>query len=211
MLEQRAHLGFDARQIVGMHTLAPEIGVVEIFARRIAEQPRDVVADKGRSEIALGLEAIDDRGRGIEQPGQAVRGRSFDLGHVPVFFLQVFALCVGQDSFDDIRHLFGSGAVAQHLSKRCRRNLGVFSRGRHASVVRDTVKARAEQAVCKRSFRGGSPVSMAQPYVTLRNSCEGLKSPSENLERRPKAWLRTNYPGPRAEARGPGNRAAQAP
>jgi hypothetical protein len=49
-----------------MHALAPELGIVEIFAGGIAEQPCDVVADEGRRELALGLETIDHRRRGIE-------------------------------------------------------------------------------------------------------------------------------------------------
>ena len=61
-LEQHVHLGFDARQILRVHPLAPEIRVLEIFGCGVAEQPRDVFADEGRREIALGLEAVDHRG-----------------------------------------------------------------------------------------------------------------------------------------------------
>ena len=55
--------------------------------------------------------------------------------------------------------------------------------------MRDTVRAEQNRLFAGNLFRDDSPVSMAQPYGTLRNSCEGLKSPSENLERGPKAWL----------------------
>jgi hypothetical protein len=58
-LEQIADLGLDPREIFGVHALAPEIGIVEIFADGIAEQARDVVADEDRREIVLGLEAVD--------------------------------------------------------------------------------------------------------------------------------------------------------
>ena len=125
--EQHVHLGFDARQILGMHPLAPEIRIFEIFGSRVAEQPRDVLADEGRREIALGLEAVDHRGRGIEQPGEPRRGRGFDLGDMLTLGLVVLARCVGQDTLEDIGHFAGIGAGLEHLIKRGGGFLGVFS------------------------------------------------------------------------------------
>jgi hypothetical protein len=66
--EEAAHFRFDPRKVVGMDVAAPEIRVVEIFLRRIAEKPGDVVADISRRKVALGLEAVDDGGGRIEQP-----------------------------------------------------------------------------------------------------------------------------------------------
>ncbi len=65
--EEAAHFRLDPREVVGMDMAAPEIGVVEIVLRGVAEEPGDVLADIGRRKIALGLEAVDDGGRGIEQ------------------------------------------------------------------------------------------------------------------------------------------------
>lgn len=60
-LEQIVHLGLDPLEVVGVNVLAPEVRIVEIFAWGIAEEPRDVVADGRRGEIAFGLEAVDHR------------------------------------------------------------------------------------------------------------------------------------------------------
>jgi hypothetical protein len=38
-----------------MHVVAPEIGVLEIFFRAIAEQPFDILADEGRGVVVLPL------------------------------------------------------------------------------------------------------------------------------------------------------------
>jgi hypothetical protein len=38
---------------------------------------------------------------------------------------------VGQDTLDDVRHFSRIGAGPQHLAKRHRSNLGVFSGGGH--------------------------------------------------------------------------------
>ena len=126
-LEEYVHLGLDTRKVVRMHALAPEIRIVEIFAGGIAEQPRDVVADEGRREIAPGLEAVDHRRRGIEQPGQPGRCRGFDLSQILTLFVFALTRCVGQDTLDDFGHFSGVSAVSQHFTKGGGSNLGVFS------------------------------------------------------------------------------------
>ncbi|MFO7477299.1 MAG: hypothetical protein R6X03_02935 [Methyloceanibacter sp.] len=130
-LEQCAHLGLEARQVIGVHALTPEIGVVEIFTGRVAEQPRDILADEGRREIALGFETVDHRRGGIEQPGQSGRCGGLDLDHMTALLFLLLAVCVGQNTLDDIRNPAGIVAVPQHLSKRRGSDLGGFSRGRH--------------------------------------------------------------------------------
>jgi hypothetical protein len=140
-LEQLVHLGFDARQILRMHPLAPEIRVFEIFGRGITEQPRNVLADKGRREIALGLEAVDHRGRGIEQPGEPRCRRGFDVSDVQTLVFVMFACCVRQDTLNDIGHFAGIGAGLQHLTKRGGSFLSVFSGG-HGAIMSFEVKRR---------------------------------------------------------------------
>src|SRR5262245_7244818 len=54
---------FDADEIVRMDPLAPKERILEVFGRCVAEHSADIVADKGRREIATGFEAVDDRGR----------------------------------------------------------------------------------------------------------------------------------------------------
>jgi hypothetical protein len=127
LFEQGVHFALDARKIIGMHALTPEIRVFEIFASGISEQPHDVLADKARREIALCLEAIDYRRRGFEQPGQSGRGRSFDFSQMLALVLVSLARRVGQDTLEDIGHFARIGAGWQHFTKRRGSNLGVFS------------------------------------------------------------------------------------
>jgi hypothetical protein len=133
-LEQYVHLGFDTRQILRMHPLAPEIRVVEIFGSRVAEQPRDVLADEGRGKIAPSPRSCRSRRVRIEQPGEARRGRGFDVGDMPALFFVVLAGCVGQDTLDDIGNGAGIGAGSQHFIKRGGGFLGVFSGRGHGRV-----------------------------------------------------------------------------
>lgn len=55
-LEQLALLGLDGGQVLGVDVVAPEIGVLQIFLRAVAEQPLDVLADEGRRVVVLRLE-----------------------------------------------------------------------------------------------------------------------------------------------------------
>ena len=121
-----------------MHALAPEIRIVEIFARGIAEQPRDVLADEGRREIALGLEAIDHRRRGIEQPGQSGRGRSLDFSQMLALVLVLLARRVGQDTLDDIGHFarIGAGLAAFYQAPRQQSRRIFWTRSLRDRVVR---------------------------------------------------------------------------
>ena len=61
ILEECGYYLFDPGQIVGMHTLAPEGGIFQIFGWRVAEHVDNIVADEGRRKIAGGLEAVDHR------------------------------------------------------------------------------------------------------------------------------------------------------
>ena len=73
-LEQECLLGLHGCHVVGMHPGAPELGILEIFVGAIAEQALDILADECRGIVAARLEAVDHRGRGIEQKGQALPG-----------------------------------------------------------------------------------------------------------------------------------------
>jgi hypothetical protein len=131
VLEQARHLTLDLRKVLGVNALAPEVGIVQIFAWGVAEQPLDIGADEGRGEVASGLEAIDHGGRGIEQLRKPLLGSGLDLGHMLPFFFLVLARRLGQDTLDDVGYAFGIGAGWQHFTKRRRCNLGVFSRRCH--------------------------------------------------------------------------------
>jgi hypothetical protein len=66
-LEQPRLLGFDGGEILRMDVVAPEIGMLEIFFRAIAEQPLDVLADEARRVVAARFEAIDHSRRALQQ------------------------------------------------------------------------------------------------------------------------------------------------
>src|SRR6516164_7232138 len=129
LLEQIADLGLDAREVVGMHAHTPEIRIVEILAGQIAEQAPDVVADEGRREIVLSLEAVD-HGRGSAEQARKLylyRG----LGEMLVLYFFLLARCFGQDTLYDVGLFSGLGTGFQHFSKRSSSNLCVFSWGGH--------------------------------------------------------------------------------
>ena len=67
MLKQLRLLGLDGREVLGVDVVAPEVGVLQIFLRAIAEQPLDVLADEGRRVVAARLEAVDHGRRAFEQ------------------------------------------------------------------------------------------------------------------------------------------------
>jgi len=67
LLEQLRLLGLDQGEILRVNVVAPEIGVLKIFLRAIAEQPLDILADEGWRIVAARLEAVDHGGRGLEQ------------------------------------------------------------------------------------------------------------------------------------------------
>src|SRR6187200_3625819 len=52
LLEQLPELAFHPPEIIRMHTVAPEVGAVEIVARLVAQPLLDVLADIGRSKVA---------------------------------------------------------------------------------------------------------------------------------------------------------------
>jgi hypothetical protein len=128
-LEQISDLGLDARKILRVHALAPEIGILEIFARGIAEQPRDVLAHKQWREIIPGLEAVDHHRGGVEQACKLHLRRGLNLGEMLAFLFFVLARCFGQDTLYDVGHFSGIGTGFQHFSKRGGSNLCVFSWG----------------------------------------------------------------------------------
>jgi hypothetical protein len=88
--------------------------IVEIFAGGIAEQPRDVVADEGRREIAPGLEAVDHRRRGIEQPGSRVA--AVGRPHQDSTLLSSRSR-VASAKTSTISPLFQVSAVSQHFTR----------------------------------------------------------------------------------------------
>jgi hypothetical protein len=139
-LEQIADLGLDAREVVGMHALAPEIRIVEILAWRIAEQAPDVVADEDRREIVLGLEAVDHGWGSAEQACELHLCRGLDLGEMLAVYFFLLARCFGQDTLYDVGHFSGIGTGVQHFSKRGNSNLCVFSWG----VMEDLIFGRRQ-------------------------------------------------------------------
>src|SRR6476620_4074983 len=71
LLEYFDLIGFHLRKIVRMDARAPEVGVLEIFVRAVAEQALDVLADEGRRIVAACLEAVDNRRRAFEKQCEA--------------------------------------------------------------------------------------------------------------------------------------------
>ena len=61
LLKQQGGLGLHGRDVVGMHAAPPEVRVLQILLRLVAEPVPDVLADEGRCEIARRLVAVDHR------------------------------------------------------------------------------------------------------------------------------------------------------
>ena len=61
VLEELGYGVLDAGEIVGVDAVAPEGWVLEILRGHVAQHVADVVADKGRRKIAVGLKAVDHR------------------------------------------------------------------------------------------------------------------------------------------------------
>src|SRR5262245_8437192 len=86
--EQFDLLRLDLGQVLRMDVAAPEVRVLEILVRGVAEHRPDAGADKGRSVVAGRGETVDDDGGGPEQeieplPRALARLFSlFPLGHV---------------------------------------------------------------------------------------------------------------------------------
>ncbi len=66
LFEQLDLLGLDRVEIVRMHVGAPEVRLLQIFARLVAEHALDVVADEGGGEIAARLEAVNHGRRAVQ-------------------------------------------------------------------------------------------------------------------------------------------------
>ena len=71
-LEQVDRLGLHRGEVVGMHAAPPEIGVLQILLRLIAQPVLDVLADEGRREIPRRLVAVDHRRRRRQQASDPV-------------------------------------------------------------------------------------------------------------------------------------------
>ena len=132
--EEISDLGLDPRQIVGMDVLAPEIRVIEVVARGVAEQRLDVLADEDRREIVSRLEAVDHRRRDVEQPRQPLLHRGLEIDEPPLRSLLGLARRLVQDLFND----FGDGSgvdrafgAPQHLYERGGSRIGAFSQSGH--------------------------------------------------------------------------------
>ena len=100
--EKIPDLGLDPGQIFGMDVLAPEIRVIEVVARGVAEQRRNVIADEDRREIVPSLEAVDYRWRGVEQPRQPLLRRDLEIDDPPLGSLLGLARRLVQDLFNDV-------------------------------------------------------------------------------------------------------------
>src|SRR5690606_12936727 len=68
---EAGRLRLDRGEIVGMHPLAPELGILEVFGGGVPEELGDVGADEGRRVIPARLVAVDHRGRAGEELRQA--------------------------------------------------------------------------------------------------------------------------------------------
>src|SRR5581483_3126915 len=77
--EQVPHLLLHSCEVIGVDASAPEVRVVQIFARVVAEQALDIGADEGRREIAARREAVNHDRRGIEQPRKLLFGSGLRL------------------------------------------------------------------------------------------------------------------------------------
>ncbi len=108
LLEQCDRLGLHAGQVLRVHAAPPEIRMFEILLRCVAEPVPDVLADKGRREVAACLEAVDHRRGAGQEVNEALLRR-------PQGFSKLLALCdvaPGADHFDRIaRPGCGSPAV----------------------------------------------------------------------------------------------------
>src|SRR5690349_1830020 len=67
LLEQLPELALHPPEIIRVHTVAPEVGAVEIIARLVAQPLLDVLTDEGRPKISRCLEAVNYRRRGREE------------------------------------------------------------------------------------------------------------------------------------------------
>ena len=65
-------LGLHRGEVVGVHAAPPEIRVLQVFLRLVAQPVPDVLADEGRREIARRLVAVDHRRRGRQQVHETV-------------------------------------------------------------------------------------------------------------------------------------------
>jgi hypothetical protein len=100
VLEQVRDLGLRALKIVGMDPLAPEIRVVEIFARGVAEQRLDIGADEGGRKVSACLEAVNHSRRGTEQLREPLRRVGLHLTEQLVLGLFLLARGRVQNLFD---------------------------------------------------------------------------------------------------------------
>ena len=132
--EKISDLGLDPGQIFGMDALAPEIRVIEVVARSVAEQRPNVIADEDRREIVSRLEAVDHRRRDVEQPRQPLLHRGLEIDEPPLRSLLGLARRLVQDLFND----FGDGSgvdrafgAPQHLYERGGSRIGAFSQCGH--------------------------------------------------------------------------------
>ena len=85
-----------------MNSLAPEIRVLEVFARLVAKQPLYVLADKGRAIVSKGPEAVDDGRRPFHQREQMPGGCLTLLGSALPFKLLAFERRIPDGRLDDI-------------------------------------------------------------------------------------------------------------
>ena len=79
LVEKPDLLGFDRGEILRMNAGPPEIGIFQIFVGAVTEHTLDVLADKGRREIAGRLEAVDHGRRAFEQERHASLQRILGL------------------------------------------------------------------------------------------------------------------------------------
>src|SRR5262245_22678891 len=89
-----------------MDPAAPELSAFEVFARVVAENVLDVLADDNRRKISGCPVAIDDRGGGREQADEAILRRNQHFTEL----LTCGDVVPGADDFDWL-----SGPVADHL------------------------------------------------------------------------------------------------
>ena len=128
-----ARLSMPARSS-GCTPLPPEVRVLQVFVAAVAEKPLDIVADEDRREVVPRLEAVDHRGRGIEQPGEPFLHRGLEIDETPPRALLAFAGRLIEYRLDDFGDRLGIDVAFRrpHLLGQCGRGrIGTFSQSGH--------------------------------------------------------------------------------
>ena len=202
--EQLGLFDLDVRQVVRMHARAPEVCLVKIVLRRVAQHGTDAGADEGRGEVAVSIEAVNDNGRGAEQHIDALSRRlARDLGLLTLGDvrprpgdLDRLALLVAHDLLAVMHPEIGAVRTADAIFDRPRvalvrsLNPGVDARNIiRMNVVAPKMRigeifagAAAEQAIDAVADKGRLVIALRRAAVD--NGRRGVQKPAEMSMRR---------------------------